>query len=133
LTFAPRELLVVEVEGVRIDVDSHDAPPDLLDADTPSEVEMTAGDVTVKAVAIAAGPGSWDAYIWCTAGDGQARSVTFETNVNGDWQSHTDDDYPFEFNMPLNAAQKSLQFRVHWEAPSGDTFSTKESALSVAR
>ena len=133
LAFQPRELLVVEVEGVQIDVDTHGAPAQLVGGDAPSEVEVTAGEVTVKAAAIAVGPGPWDAYFWCTAGEGQARNVTFETCVDGTWQSHTDDDYPFEFNLPMDSGEKSLQFRVRWESAKGEEFSAAESILAVAR
>ena len=132
LAFQPREILVVEVDGIQIDVAPHRILPEPQSTDHPTEVEMTAGDVKVKAAAIAVSPGPWDAYIWCTAGDGQARCVTFETRTDGQWQSHTDDDYPFEFNLPIGPDRTSLRFRVHWEDQNGQRFTSQEATLAPA-
>ena len=131
LAFQPRELLVVQVDDTKINVAPHCTLPEP-QATHPTELEMPAGDVTVKAAAIAVSPGPWDAYIWCTAADGQARTVTFETRTDGQWQSHTDDDYPFEFNLPMSPDAKSLQFRVHWTDQNGQEFTTPEATLAPA-
>jgi len=133
LTFKPRELLVVEVEGARIDIAAHRAAAELASGNIPTELETKAGEITVKAAAIAVEPGPWDAFIWCTAGDGQAESVTLETRVNGMWKSQIDNDYPFEFNVPMASSQKLLRFRVLWESPSGEKFRTGTLLMGAAR
>jgi hypothetical protein len=132
LKFKPRELLVVEVEGARIEIAAHRAPAEPVQGNIPTEVETRAGEVTVKAVAIAVAPGPWDAFIWCTAADGQAKSVTLGTNVDGTWKSQADNDYPFEFNIPMASSEETLQFRIVWESPSGEKFHTGDLTLRTA-
>jgi len=132
LKFKPRELLVVEVEGVQIEIAAHRAPAEPAPGNIPTEVETRAGEITVKAAAIAVAPGPWDAFIWCTAGDGQAKSVTLEAHVDGTWKSQTDSDYPFEFNIPIASSEETLQFRVAWESPSGEKFSTGDLTMGTA-
>jgi len=131
IDFKPRELLVVVVDGTNIEIDVHKSwdKPSLRDGLT--DIETKAGDVTVKAAAISVAPGPWDAFIWCDAGEDEVASVTFETNVDGTWQSHVDRDYPFEFSLPVHTAAAKLRFRVHGEGPNGDAFRSEEMALAA--
>ena len=124
--FAPRELLVVEVEGARIEIAAHRTMEEPAPGDVPALVEASVGDVKVKAAAIAVAPGPWDAFIWCTANDEQAQSVTLETFVEGTWKAQLDDDYPFEFSVPMSSLEKLLKFRVSWEDSAGKKFSSGE-------
>jgi len=122
--FKSRELLVVEVEGTKIDVASHRLPVAQVAGNIPAEVEVKAGGITVKAAAIAVEQGPWDAFIWCAADPQQVKIVTLETKTNGVWESQSDSAYPFEFSVPMDASEKVLQFRVFGESPSGEKFST---------
>lgn len=133
LKFKPRELLVVEVEGAQIEIAAHRATAEPVPGDIPTELETRAGEITIKAAAIAVEPGPWDAFIWCTADDGQVESVTLETYTDGKWKSQVDNDYPFEFNVPMASSQVPLQFRVLWESPSGEKFRTGNLRMAAAR
>ena len=133
LTFKPRELLVVEVNDVGIEVASHRTQATLGSGVIPTAVETQAGEMAVKAVAIAVAPGPWDAFIWCVADEEQVRNVVLETHVNGMWTSQTDNDYPFEFNIPMAASEETLQFRIVCENVSGETFSTGNLMLGAAQ
>jgi hypothetical protein len=133
LKFEPRELLVVEVAGAQIEIAAHRMPPAPAPGDIPTEVEIRAGEITVKAAAIAVAPGPWDAFIWCTAGEEQAASVTLETHVNSSWKSQTDTDYPFEFNVSMASSEEPLRFRVLWESPSGEKFRSENLMTGAAK
>lgn len=133
LEFAPRELIVIEVEGAHIAIDAHRIAPPPAAAQAPTEVELTAGDVQVRAAAIAVEPGPWDAFIWCDALPGTAASVTLETEAAGQWTPQTDAEYPFEFSVPMDSPEKALRFRVRYRNGAGEEFSTPEATLGAIR
>jgi hypothetical protein len=133
LEFAPRELIVVEVDGTQIEIDTHGVLPAPVPGEVPTEVEMEAGEVQVRAAAIAVEPGPWNAFIWCDALPDEAASVTLETNIGGAWKPRTDVDYPFEFSLPMDSPKDLLNFRVRWKNPAGKEFSSQEAKLGAAR
>ena len=132
LEFGPRELLVVEVEGVRIDIPAHRSVGKPAPGKYPTELAVKAGDVTIKGAAIAVAPGPWNAYIWCDATEDQAQSVALQIPQNGAVKSQVDTDYPFEFSVPVSTATEPLRFRVVWKDHSGKEFRSEELTLGSA-
>lgn len=130
LEFGPRQLLVVEVAGTDIAVGSHRPSAAPTTRSGPTELETEAGGVKAKAAAIAVAPEAWDAFVWCIATEDQVQRVTLETKSGESWNAQTDTDYPFEFSLPMRASQHLLLFRLHWESPSGERFSTEELSLN---
>lgn len=136
LTLKPRQLVVVEVEDAHIDLAAHHMPtPGKQTPEAPTQVAMKVEGIEVKATAIATGPliDSWNAYIWCTATEDQAGAVTFEINTDGRWRSHTDTEYPFEFDLPVHNPGAAVKFRVRWTTPAGATVTTDEATLGTVK
>jgi hypothetical protein len=132
LDFGPRELLVVEVAGARIDIAAHRVAAEPAAGELPTEVEMKAGGFTVKAAAIAVEDGPWDAFVWCVAAPDKVRSATLETRVDGAWKKQTDELYPFEFRVPLASAVEPLRFRVRLRDAAGAESLSGEALLGAA-
>ena len=134
LTLGPRQLVVVEVDGAHIDIAAHHVPTQPAgEGETPTQAAMKVDGIVVKAAAIATGPmiDAWNAYIWCTATEDQAKAVTFEVNTGSGWQSHTDKQYPFEFDVPVHDRGVTVKWRVSWTTPAGATVKTGEATLGT--
>ncbi|MDD2599262.1 MAG: hypothetical protein PHO37_08570 [Kiritimatiellae bacterium] len=134
LDFKPRELLVVEVAGAKIEVATHRVAEPSAATALPSEVNVELGDIKVKAVAIAVGHASWDALVWSDAGPDQTAKVTLHRlGSDGGWKVTDDNTYPFEFSLPMAASDDLLRFKVSVESKDGLTVSTETLTLGVYR
>ncbi len=112
LDFKPRELLVVELAGTKINVAAHHQAPAKIFGNIPSEVDVKLGEIHVKAAAIAVDYGAWDAFVWSSASPDQAEQMRLETYTDGKWVARNDNTYPFEFSTPMTSPDELLRFRV---------------------
>ncbi len=66
----------------------------------------------IRAAAIQVEPGSWDAYVWSTAGSGELSEVSLTWTAGDKSATIRDNDYPYEFSVPVPAGQTELVFEV---------------------
>ena len=132
VTVPARGLLVLALDGVRVDVPAHRVPPAAAAGAHPgyAVVKSDAGPEG-RAAAIQTAPGPWDAYVWCTASPKEARKVTLHFTTGGEWQTREDAEYPFEFSLPMADPAAALRFRLEGDAPDGRRFATPEAVVGA--
>ena len=87
-----------------------DASVGAMSPDSRMTVEWPLGKIS--GMLLSFGRGLTTAYIYLTADEKQLKSARLAYRLaGGDWQDMTDNAYPFEFTIPLDAAN-SLEFRV---------------------
>jgi hypothetical protein len=127
VTVGARKLIVLTFDGVKIKLPVRDASPSPKPGN--ATVATTLNGVEVRAAAIQAKPGAWDAFVWCTALPKQARKVTFHYRLDGEWRKTEDAEYPFEITVPVSNAAQQFCFRVEGVAADGASFSSPEGVL----
>lgn len=127
-----RSLAVLVLEGVKIEVATHvrlaapekTSPPLLIKTDDPK--------VQIRAAALQAAPGTWNAYIWCTASPREVGEVTVEYTVPGQAaKTLRDGEYPYEFSIPTDAP--SLSFKTTIKLTNGQTINSPAATLQPAQ
>jgi hypothetical protein len=127
----PRPLGHQESETRTVDRSGEVGRPSPSALPTPGSVVVatTLKDVEVRAAAIQARPGPWDAYLWCTALPSQARKLTFYYQLDGPWREVDDAEYPFQLTVPIADAGTPVRFRVTGVAADGAPFTSPEATL----
>jgi len=133
ITIAPRGLLVLQVDGLDIDVPSHHIQPEPGSGKFPGFVKTAIGkDMEMRAAAIQMEPGPWEAYIWCTAKAGNLHEISLNWSVGNQTGTLKDVDYPYEFSVPVPAGHTKFRFSLSAIKADGTTFSTTETNLRVS-
>lgn len=132
LDFKARELLVVAVEGTKINLASNRTAVRKTPDNAPFEIDAKLGQLKIKAAAIAADDGAWDAFVWSSATPDQAAKIVLECYFNGQWIAQEKTAYPFEFSVPMDSQAKLLQFRVCVHTKDGQSVSSDTHTLGLA-
>ncbi len=127
-----RGLVVLRLDGVKNEVPTHRILPEAKPSQYPSVADLdTDTGIKVKAAAIQATSGSWDAYVWCAASPNQVSQATLHYKVNGSWQQLEAGEYPFEFSVPVADASVGFQYFVEGQTPAGKRFKTQEAIIGA--
>jgi len=127
-----RGLLVLQLDDTRTEVPTHRrfAAPQPGSAPAFATTRTTEPGIAAQAAALQVGPGAWDAYVWCTASADQARSVTLRYTVGGVTRTIVDEEYPFEFSVPVADPRAVFRYTVDGTTPAGKTFHTSEATIA---
>jgi hypothetical protein len=128
-----RGLVVLAVDGLSIKVPAHQKYPEPKSSPHPGWVAAQVDDtMEVRAAAIQVEPGPWDAYVWSTAGSKKLREITLNWKTSERKGSLTDGDYPYEFSVPVLAAEAEFRFTIRGIRADGTTFETGEEVMGVS-
>ena len=130
----PRGMTVLRLDGVNLDVPSQCASPASKPGPHPGSLALkTDAGIEIRAAALQGGPGPWEAYVWGTASPQQVAKLTLHYNTSGAWQQIVAREYPFEFSVPVPAAETAFRFFVDGQRADGQAFRTPESVLGATR
>jgi hypothetical protein len=87
--------------------------------------------IEARGAALQVAPGSWNAFLWCTASPDQAKRVTLHYSTDGEWRQLEDGEYPFEFSLPIASEKTPCRFYVVGETPAGAEFRTVEVTIGA--
>jgi hypothetical protein len=128
-----RELAVLTIDGLQIDVPAHRQYPEPAKAAQPDFITAKSSNgVEVRAAAIQVEPGPWQAFVWSTAGTNDLKNVRLTWNAGAKSGTQEVGEYPFEFSVPLATGQTSCRFKVEGTKADGTPFSIAEQTLGVA-
>ena len=128
-----RGLVVLAVDGLDIKVPAHQKHPEPKPSPQPGLVKMPVDKaMDVKAAAIQVEPGPWDAYVWSTAGSRTLSEITLSWKAGDKEGSLTDDDYPYEFSVPVLPGETEFRFTTSGIRSDGTTFETGEEVIEVS-
>ena len=128
-----RGLVILRLDGLTVDepVQRLGAEPKQGPYPGYATVKTEAG-VEVRAAALQVLPGSWDAFVWCTASPEQARKLTLHYATTGSgWQKFEALKYPFEFSVQIREPGAAFRFYLVGETPAGKEFTTKEAVIGA--
>lgn len=132
LTIPARGLTVLRLDNVDIQVPTHTRQPEPKASAAPGYLTLkTDAGFEVRAAALQTAPGSWDAYVWCTASAHQARQATLHYQSDRGPQQQQVAQYPYEFSIPVSASSQTFRFHVEGETEDGKKFKTPEATLGV--
>ena len=133
INLGPRELVVLAVDGLRIDIPAHR----VFREPGPAQKRGTAkvavdGDMEVRAAAIQIEPGPWDAYIWSTAGSRELRQISLNWIAGDQRGTLSEEDYPYEFSVPVPQGVTQLSFTTNGIKADGARFETEVITIGVS-
>ena len=127
-----RGLVVLRMDGVKVDEPVQRLAVVPKPGSNPGYVSVkTEVGVEIRAAALQVLPGSWDAFVYCTASPKQARKVTLHYTTNGTWQKMEDVEYPFEFSVHVPESSQAFRFYAVGETLAGGQFTTKEAVIGA--
>lgn len=88
-------------------------------------------DGDLRAMILGPGPERPFAFVYLMADDDDYESVALTYETLDGTRTETDEDYPFEFTVPLAATQQEFRFATDRELPGGGTTSTPWRSLVV--
>jgi hypothetical protein len=102
-------------------------------ADQTGFSEQTTPQGNVTGLLLSWGPGLHQAYVYLTATEKQLTGARLHYTLDGTrWQTATDDQYPFEFSLPLTDAerQRGFQYRVESLLKGGGSTTTEARVIN---
>ena len=130
-----RGLVILRLDGLKVDEPVQHLAAKPKAGPNPGYVTVkTDVGVEVRAAALQVLPGSWDAYVWCTASPQQARKLTLHYTTSNDWEKFKPLqilEYPFEFSVPVRDPGAAFRFYLVGETPDGKEFTTKEAVIGA--
>jgi len=130
-----RGLTVLRLDGLAVDAQVRHVAAEPKAGLAPGYMSVkTDAGVEVRAAALQAAPGSWDAFVWCTASPQQVRKLTLHyttSGASGGWQKLEALEYPFEFSVQVGEPGAAFRFYLAGETPAGKEFTTKEAVLGA--
>ena len=127
-----RGLVVLRLDGLNVDEPVQHLAVEPKPGPSPGYVTVkTDTGVEVRAAALQVLPGSWDAFVWCTASPEQARKLTLHFSTDSGWSTREALDYPFEFSVPVPDPCAAFRFYITGETPDGKKFTTKETVIGA--
>jgi len=133
VTLAPRGIVVLEVDGLNIDVVAHRsyALPEKSTYQGTAKTEI-GKDLEIRAAAIQVEPGTWDAYVWSNAASESLKEINLTWTVGNRTESIKDIDYPYEFSVPVLNGEKSFRFTISGIRADNTTYKSNELTIGVA-
>jgi hypothetical protein len=132
IDLGPRELVVLAVDGLSIEIPAHrkfrEPGPAQKNGTATVEVDR---DMEVRAAAIQIEPGPWDAYIWSTAGSRELRQITLNWTAGDQRGTMRDEEYPYEFSVPIPAPVTQFSFTTNGIKADGARFEIDEITIGV--
>lgn len=128
-TIAGRGLATVTVTGVKIDPPAR--PQWVADRKATDPLTLPGEVAATRAAALQVDAGRWYAYVWSAATPQQARSATLHYQVDGQWQSATKGEYPFEFIVPVADERWAVRFKLELTLPDSKTTTSPEATLEL--
>jgi hypothetical protein len=133
LELPARGLVVMAVDGLNIKVAAQQQHPEPKSPLHAGQVNIPVDkSMEVRAAVIQVDPGPWDAYVWSTAGSGSLREISLSWKAGGKKGMLTDQDYPYEFSVPVAAGETEFRFATRGVRSDGSTFETGESVIGVS-
>ncbi len=133
ITLPARGMVVLAVDGLDIEIAAHQDHPAPGQSEFPGFITIPVDDeMEIRAAAIQVKPGSWDGYVWSTAGSRELKEIRLAWKAGDDRGEITDDHYPYEFSVPVPAGEPRLDFTVKGVRADGSPFETEEQTIGVA-
>jgi hypothetical protein len=133
VTLAPRGIMVLEVDGLDIDIAAHRsyALPEKCTYQGTAKT-MIGKDMEVHAASIQIEPGTWNAYVWSNAGSGSLKEINLNWTIGSQTGTIKDIDYPYEFSVPVKNGEKSFKFFINGIKADNTTYKSEEMTIGVA-
>lgn len=129
-----REFLVLEVDGLNIELKVHQKYPVPKVAKEPCFAEIECEDSTfIRATSIKLHPGVWDAYIYSTAESKTLENITLIWETENHKGTLVDTDYPYEFSVPVVGGEDTFKFTIKMVKTNGKIIETKLTTIGAAR
>ena len=134
IEMAPRGFTVLELNGLDIEVATHQNYPAPKEAKEPYSVVIDCDDTTqVRATSIQMQPGAWQAYVYSTAESKTLEKITLTWETENNKGTVVDTDYPYEFSVPVKAGESTFTFSVEAVKKDGEVITTKQNVIGVVQ
>lgn len=133
VTVPSRGLVILQLDHANIHVPTHHLSPKSKAGPYPGYLKLSSDGGDVYAAALQMAPGPWDAYIWSTASPQQASKVSLRYEAGDGWHQIDDQEYPFEFSVPVKEGQTIFRFFIEGVTTDGKEFRTVESVIGVGQ
>jgi len=131
VTIPPRGLVVIRIDGTRVDEPMHALAAMPIPAGN-AVVTLAEDDPhlgTVRAMAVGTHPGQANAYAYTTLGPDRATALTLAWRDGDDWREETCHRFPFEVSVPM--AMSPFRFRVTVTDHDGNRHEAAETVLEM--